>query len=123
VRRKLLEALTYPRLFVLDSIDLEDCPHENLFDSSCDHCHNCDLQQECHWLSCLNNFADFANKPTHTMNASLVYGLNLVEKRIKQTLRHPEPCTCEPCTWIRDARQLTLEFEADRPMYQYRSAH
>jgi hypothetical protein len=38
-------------------------------------------------------------------------------------LQHSEACNCEPCTWIRDAQQLTLEFQASRPAYQYRSAH
>ena len=124
MRQKLLAALTYPRLFVSDSIDLEDCPHDSLFDSSCDRCHNCRLRQECHWLSCLNSFADFANKPTHTVNASLLYSIGLIEKRNKQTLQHSEACTCEPCTWIRDAQQLTFEFQASRrPAYQYRSTH
>lgn len=123
MRRQLLEALTYPRLFVLDRIDLEDCPHESLFDSSCDRCHNCGLQQECHWLSCLNNFADFANKSTYTMNASLLYSINLVESRNKQTELHSEACTCEPCTWTRHAKQLAEEFQANPPVYQYGSVN
>ena len=122
MRRQLLEALTYPRLFVLDSIELEDCPHESLFDSSCDRCHDCDLRQECHWLSCLNSFADFASKPTYTMNASLLYSINLIETRNTEAQQHTEACTCEPCTWIRNAQQLTLEFQSGRPAYQYRSA-
>jgi len=123
MRRKLLEALTYPRLFVLDSIDHEDCPHESLFDSSCDRCHDCSLGRECHWMSCLNNFADFANKPTHTINASLLYSINLVQKRNENTLPHSKTCTCESCTWLRNAQQLTLEFAAGRLDYQYRSTH
>jgi hypothetical protein len=123
MRRQLLEALTYPRLFVLDRINLEDCPHESLFDASCDRCHNCDLQQECHWLSCLNSFSDFANRSTYTMNASLLYSINLVETRSKQTHLLSEACTCEPCTWTRYARQLAQEFQANPPIYQYGSVN
>ena len=111
MRRQLLEALTYPRLVVLDSINRKVCQHDSLFDSSCDHCHSCDLQQECHWLSCLNDFSDFANRPTYTMNASLLYSIKLISSRNMETQGHDEACTCESCTWTRDAQQLTQEFQ------------
>ena len=110
MRRQLLEALTYPRLFVLDSIKRKECPSESLFDSSCDRCHNCDLQQECHWLSCLNDFAEFAIKPTYTMNASLMYSIKMIESRKSESRPHTEECPCESCAWTNSARELTHEF-------------
>lgn len=110
MRRKLIEALTYPRLFVLEKIDLDDCPEDGIFNSSCDRCRSCGLRQECHWLSCLNNFTDLASKPTHTIHASLLYSINLIEAHNEQTKHNSKACACESCTWIRDARQLTREF-------------
>lgn len=112
MRRKLLEALTYPRLRVLESIDLEDCPHDGSFQSPCDRCHDCDLKQECHWLSCLNDFAAFATKPTYTIHASLVYSLKLVEANNEHLQHDLASCACESCSWIRDAHQLTREFQS-----------
>jgi hypothetical protein len=79
MRRKLIEALTFPRLFILENIDLEDCPQDRNFDTACERCRSCDLGQECHWLSCLNNFNDLASKPIHTLHASLLYSINLIE--------------------------------------------
>ena len=110
MRRRLIEALTYPRLFVLENIGVENCPQNRLFDSSCDRCRSCGLRQECHWLSCLNDFADFASKPTHTIHASLLYGINLIEARNEQMQHNSKACTCESCTWTRDARHLSREF-------------
>jgi len=115
MRRKLLEALTYPRLLVLEEIELNGCPHDNLFDCSSDRCHNCGLRQECHWLSCLDKFTDFASKPTHTMHASLLYSINLIEERSERMQHDPESCRCESCTWARDAQQLSRDFQANRP--------
>ena len=123
MRRKLLEALTYPRLLILENIDSQDCPHDGLFDSSCDRCRNCELRQECHWLSCLNNFSEFASKPTYTMNASLLYCINLIEARIARMQHDSKACDCESCTWTRDAQQLTREFQTNRLDYQYRLTH
>ena len=125
MRRRLLEALTYPRLFVLDGIGRQECLHDSLFDSCSDHCHDCDLRQECHWLSCLNNFAEFANKPDHTMHASLLYSIKMVQARSDESQHDVNACDCEPCTWTRSAQQLSREFseQFSGPAGQYRIAH
>lgn len=110
MRRKLIEALTYPRLFILENMDLEDCPRDGRFDATCKKCRECALGQECHWMSCLNNFDDLASKPIHTIHASLLYSINLIESRAGELEHDVESCTCESCTWTRDAQELSLEF-------------
>ena len=115
MRRQLIEALTYPRLFVLENIELQDCPHDGVFDSTCEHCHSCGLEQECHWMRCLNDFSDFAGKPTHTLHASLLYSIKLIEKRTEHLQHNSMACVCESCTWTRSARRLAREFQMTRP--------
>ena len=111
MRRELIEALSYPRLLVQRLIEAGDCPHDSLFRATSRRCHACELSQECHWARCLDDFADFSGKPAYTINASLRYGIRLVEA-LHGELRHDETvCTCEACTWIRDAQRLTEEFE------------
>ena len=112
MRHELIEALTYPRLLVQKLIEARDCPHDNLFEATSERCHQCDMNRDCHWVSCLNDFANFEDKQDHTINASLRYGIKLVES-LHSKLRHDESmCTCEPCTWVRDAQRLTEEFDA-----------
>ena len=113
MKRRLIEALTYPRLFVLDNIDPENCPHDGLFEASSDRCHECGLQQHCHWLTCLNSFAGLADKPLHTVNASLLYSIDLIEAHVENIQHDPTNCDCESCTWIREARQLAAEFSSN----------
>jgi hypothetical protein len=110
MRRRLIEALTYPRLFVLENMNLEDCPQDGRFDASCEQCRDCGLGQECHWMSCLNNFDDLARKPIHTIHASLLYSINLIEGHTDRLKHDAETCTCESCEWIRDAEELSLKF-------------
>lgn len=110
MRRRLIEALTYPRLFVLEKMDLDDCPRDGRFDAGCEKCRKCDLGQECHWLSCLNQFDELANKPIHTIHASLLYSINLIESYNRQPEHDADSCTCESCTWMREAQQLSQEF-------------
>ena len=122
MRRQLIEALTYPRLLVQNIIDGRDCPHENLFQATSERCHECDINRECHWVSCLDEFSDFADKPEYTINASVRYGIKLVES-LHSELQHDETlCTCEPCCWVRDAQRLTEEFEENLAPSQYRPA-
>ncbi|MDH5241918.1 MAG: hypothetical protein OEW73_14160 [Gammaproteobacteria bacterium] len=120
MRRQLIEALTYPRLLVLKIIEDRDCPHDSLFEALNERCFKCELNKECHWVRCLDDFADFEDKPDYTINASLRYGIRLVET-LHNELHHDETvCTCEPCSWIRDAQRLTEEFEQILAPNRYR---
>jgi len=123
MRRRLLEALTYPRLFVLENIGDQDCPYDSLFNSSCERCRDCHLRQQCHWLSCLNDFADFASKPAHTMHASLLFCIDLIEAHNQRMQHNSAVCACESCSWTREARQLASEFPENRLGDQYRPVY
>ncbi len=112
MRRRLIEALTYPRLFVLKEVGLKDCPHDSVFDAAWDRCRNCGLGQECHWLSCLNDFADLSDKSVHTLHASLLYSIKLIEEHIEEIQHDIWYCDCEPCSWTRDSQQLSHAFSA-----------
>jgi len=123
MRKVLIEALSYPRLLVERLIESRDCPHNNLFEATSERCHSCAINQECHWVRCLDDFADFSDKPAYTINASLRYGIRLVES-LHSELRHDESvCTCEACSWIRDAQRLTEEFEQRLAPNPYRPGH
>ncbi len=123
MRRQLIEALAYPRLLVQKIMEEDDCPHDSLFEATSQRCQQCDLNRECHWVSCMSDFSDLEEKAIHTLNASLRYGIRLVET-IHSELRHDETvCKCEACTWIRDAQRLTEEFEAHLAPNPYRPMH
>ncbi len=111
MRQHLIDALMYPRTLVLQSIDEQDCPHDTLFVADSERCHHCSLNRECHWIRCLNEFADFKQQANHTLNASLRYGIKLVEIQSKKLQHDQTTCQCEACTWARDAQRLTESFD------------
>jgi hypothetical protein len=122
MRRQLIEAITYPRLLVLKIIEDRDCPHDSLFEALDERCFRCELNKECHWVRCLDDFADFEDKPDYTINASLRYGIRLVET-LHQKYEHDQTvCPCEACSWIRDAKRLTEKFEQGLAPNPYRDA-
>ena len=123
MRRELIEALSFPRFLVLQCIEDRDCPHDSLFDAISTRCSDCDLNGECHWIRCLNDFSDFDGKPTHTINASLRYGVRFVES-FQSEFRHDQAaCECHTCSWIRHAQRLIEEFEFTLPPNPYRPVH
>ena len=123
MRRQMIEALTYPRLRVLQIIEQRDCPQDSLFEPTSSRCQECDMNRECHWVRRLHEFSNFNDKPAHTINASLRYGIKLVES-LHSKLHHDETlCTCEACSWIRDAQRLIEEFEEHLAPNPYRPTH
>jgi hypothetical protein len=120
MRRELIEALSYPKLLVQKKIEARSCPHDGKFDSTDEQCHDCDVDQECHWVACLKEFDDFDGKANHTINASLRYGIKLVGK-MHGELRHDETaCKCEACIWVRESQSLTEAFDARFLVKPYR---
>jgi len=115
VREKLIEALIYPRLMVLQLIEDGNFPHDSLYGATGERCNHCDLTGECGWATCLQDFRLFDEKTTESLSASLREGIKLVESLHKK-LRHDETtCACETCIWIRNAEHLTEECEHHLP--------
>lgn len=115
MRRQLIEALTYPRLLVLRLIEEGNYPHKSLFEATEERCNHCDPKEECSWTSCMRDFRNFDNKTTESLSVSLREGIKLVEA-LHRELRHDETtCTCETCSWIRNAEHLTEECEHHLP--------
>ena len=120
MRRELIEALDYPLLQVLELIDQRDCPHSSLFEATSERCQHCELGRECHWVRCLNEFEDFEGKATHTINASLKYGIGLVETLHANLDHDTTTCECEPCVWISNSKRLHETFNERYALNPYR---
>lgn len=123
MRKEMLDALGFPRSLILNLIEERDCPHENLFDATSERCTRCDIGRECHWVTCLNDFSDFDDKPTYTINASLRYGVKLVVSQFEEFEHDDTSCSCESCSWLRNARALIRQFESTLPDNPYRPGH
>ncbi len=115
MRRELIEALLYPNLLVRQLIEGGQYPHKSLLEATGERCHSCDPSRECSWDTCLHDFRHFDEKTDEQLGHELREGIKLVE-RLHNHLRHDETtCTCETCTWIRNAEHLTEEVEHHLP--------
>jgi len=115
MRRQLIEALTYPGLLVRQLIEGDNYPHKNLYEATGERCNHCDGSGNCNWDHCLEDFVHRDDKTTKELGDSLREGIKLVEA-LHGKLRHDETtCTCETCSWIRNAEHLTEEFEHHLP--------
>lgn len=121
MRQQLIEALEYPRQLVLDLIDERRCPYQHHFDPSEDRCRECTINGECHWVTWLDDLRDVRDTPTHTLSASLRYGIKLVRDLFGESPHEEIICACESCEWIRGSQRLIEEFDASLPPNRYRS--
>jgi hypothetical protein len=104
MRRQLIEALSFPGLLVKQLIEGGNYPHKNLYGSG-----------NCNWDHCLEDFTHRDQKSLEELGESLREGIKLVES-LHSHLRHDETtCTCETCSWIRNAEHLTEEIEHHLP--------
>lgn len=122
MRDRIIEALDYPRRLIRETVGGRDCPEDSRFDAGSLPCHCCDIRQECQWACCLDEFDDFAGKPDYTLNASLCYGIAMVESLRRRENHDTETCECEACSWLRSSRRLVKEFERSLPPNLYRPA-
>ena len=115
MRRQLIEALTYPGLLVRQLIEEGNYAHDSFYAATGERCHNCDGTGSCSWNRCLEDFVHREDKTTEELGESLREGIKLVEA-LHARLRHDETtCTCETCSWIRNAEHLTEEIEHHLP--------
>ena len=115
MRRQLIEALAYPAIMVRQLTEAGNSPHKSLYQATGQHCHRCDPNAECTWTTCLRDFRHLEEKSTKFLSETLREGIKLVEA-MHNELRHDETtCTCETCSWIREAEHLTEECEHHLP--------
>ena len=115
MRRQLIEALAHPSLLVRGNSRRGNYPHASLFEATGKRCHKCDESTSCCWDKFCEDFRQFDNKSTQYLSESLREGIKLVEA-LHSELRHDETtCSCETCSWIRNAEHLTEESEHHLP--------
>lgn len=110
MRRLIIEALTYPRIVLLANLDGEECPQNRNFNPAHPSCQHCCQREECHWLSCNNEFSVLAEKPIKTLYESLLFSIDYVDMQCSCASHNVRRCACESCQWVREARRLAREY-------------
>jgi hypothetical protein len=124
MRRRIIEALTYPRLLLMSNLDAEECPQNLFFNPLHKACQHCEQGEECHWLNCNDEFSVLVKKPLETLYDSLLFSIDYVDVQCARAGHNVRRCACESCHWIRSARRLASEYRdggrsrADRPVPQ-----
>ena len=110
MRRQIIEAITYPRMLLLESLKIDECPQNLYFNSSDLTCMGCDKGEECSWLNRNDEFSALAMKPMADLMLVLDFCINFVEIRCADNEHNVGRCACESCTWVRKARRIVWEY-------------
>ncbi len=112
MRQRLIEALSYPRELVRNDMDLDDCPHNGLYDDEDGRCLACPQQPECEWLYNNEEFVALEQKPIAEILAALEIASDYVGAQITYWEHDSRRCRCTSCTWLRDTLRLVDEARA-----------
>jgi len=110
MRRRIIEALTYPRMILLANLDAEECPQQLLFDPVHQRCQICEQGEECHWLNINDEFSVLAQKSMDSLYESLKFCIDYVFAQCTNASHNVRRCPCESCHWVRTARQLESDY-------------
>jgi len=111
MRRKIIEALTYPRLAMMARLDLQDCPLNRYFSSRQQICQTCEQAKECHWLNVNDEFSMLAEQPIEVLFEAFSFSIDYIDAQVSRKGHNPRRCTCDNCTWIRDAWHLARQYQ------------
>ena len=112
MRTRFIEALTYPRMLMTSTIDIDNCPMHGYFDKTLDACLVCDKGVECLWLNNHDEFSVLARKPIETLFEAFTFSIDYVDAYVTRDKHNPRRCACETCHWLREARHLVREYKS-----------
>jgi hypothetical protein len=111
MRRRIIEALTYPRMLMISRMDLQDCPMHRYYSADQQACQTCDQGGECHWLNSNEEFSVLIEQPIEALFEAFVFSIDYVDAHISRDGHNFRHCTCETCTWAKDARHLERRYK------------
>ena len=90
-----------PRRLMREEIAARHCIHETDFCLINPQCWNCDIGAEC--LTLKTPDGELENSPERRLVASFEISMNYIEGKIRATGHNKKMCTCELCSWSREA--------------------
>ncbi len=111
MKRKIIESLTYPRMLMMSRMDARDCPMNLYFDAGAKVCQSCTQDEECRWLNSNDEFSVLVEQPIEVLFEALLFSIDFVDAHVTRKRHNYLRCTCETCTWIKDARFLVRQFK------------
>ena len=112
MRQQFIEALTYPRMLMTSTIDVDTCPMHGYFQKSLDACLVCEKGVECLWLNNHDEFSVLARKPIEALFEAFMFSIEYVEAYVTRENHNLRRCPCETCQWLREARHLVREYRS-----------
>jgi len=105
MKNRILELLEFPRELVRGDMDLEECPHQGLYDLHDKICLECDQGEECDWLYGNDEFAALELHDQAQLLKALGFGLCYVRAAIAQWNHNIHVCQCTACSWFKQAQK------------------
>ena len=111
MKRKIIEAMTYPRMLMMSRWDSDDCRLNHFYSPSHPDCWTCEQGTECQWLNSNDEFTVLANQPRDVLLKALRFSIDYVDTNVSSKDHNARRCVCESCRWLRNSRRMAREYE------------
>lgn len=105
-KQQLIELLNYPRMRIVQSMELKQCPHAGFFNDSDEKCLNCHQGMECVWTNHNDELVAVEEKPVSELKQQLLIAVDFIDSSLTPHHLSRLNCECENCVWLRKAQKV-----------------
>ncbi|MBE7215020.1 hypothetical protein MK852_07555 [Shewanella benthica] len=105
-KAQLIELLEFPRKRILQSMELNSCPHAGFFNTSDEQCLNCHQGMECTWMNHNDELVAVEEKSVKEIKQQLLIAVDFIDSNLTPHHLSRRNCECDNCSWLRKTQKL-----------------
>ena len=104
-KARLIELLEYPRQRILQSMELNQCPHAGFFNHTDMQCINCHQGMECTWMNHNDETVAVDQKTAEELKQQLLVAVDFIDSSLSPHHLSRRHCECENCVWLKNVQK------------------
>ncbi|MDB2387293.1 hypothetical protein N9W21_08125 [Shewanella sp.] len=104
-KAQLIELLKYPRQRILQSMELDRCPHAGFFNHSDMACINCHQGMECTWMNANDETIAVDQKTEAALKQQLLVAVDFIDSSLSPHHLSRHYCECDNCSWLKSVQK------------------
>ncbi|MEI6859729.1 MAG: hypothetical protein V5788_08120 [Shewanella sp.] len=112
-KAQLIELLEFPRKRILQSMELNSCPHAGFFNSSDEQCLNCYQGMECIWMNHNDECIAVEEKSVKDLKQQLLIAVDFIDSSLTPYHLSRRKCLCDNCFWLKKTQKLLVTDSTD----------
>ncbi|UJF22728.1 hypothetical protein [Shewanella sp. OMA3-2] len=108
IKADLIQLFDFPRMRILQSMEVAHCPHAVFFNAADEQCITCHQGEECVWINHNDEMVAMEQKSVNDLTQQLLVAVDFVDSSLSPHHLSRRNCQCENCVWLAKV-QLVLQ--------------